>query len=117
MPVFTGGPYGRLAVLLNVLGYLNKEIIIVILILIIIIERSSQKGNDRSPESHYKSVGTFKMLKSSLFHSQWSNLAKNEIIQNIVYILITASLKKVSDELQPRKSGNIIFRHSRQLTL
>ena len=26
---------------------------------------SSQKGNDRLPESHYKSMGTYKTLKGS----------------------------------------------------
>ena len=31
MSVFTGGPYGRLAVMLNTLSSLNKEIIIIII--------------------------------------------------------------------------------------
>ena len=33
MSVFTGGPYGRLTVMLNMLSSLNIEIIIVIIIL------------------------------------------------------------------------------------
>ena len=36
MSVFTGGPYGRLAFLLNTLSSLNIEIIIIIIIIIII---------------------------------------------------------------------------------
>ena len=35
MSVFTGGPYGRLAVMLNTLSSLNIEIIIIIIIIII----------------------------------------------------------------------------------
>ena len=37
MSVFTGGPYGRLAVMLNTLSSLNIEIIIIIIIIIIIL--------------------------------------------------------------------------------
>ena len=90
MSVFTGGPYGRLAVMLNTLSSLNIEIIIIIIILLFNVNycvllyhllnfckatvwcvvipadehvfalgTSSPKGNDRSPESHYKSMGTF----------------------------------------------------------
>ena len=40
------------------------------------LQTSSQKGNDSSPESHYKCIGTFKMLKGSKLHSQWSYLAE-----------------------------------------
>ena len=36
MSVFTGGPYARLAVMLNTLSSLNIEIIIIIIIIIII---------------------------------------------------------------------------------
>ena len=35
MSVYTGGPYGRLAVMLNTLSSLNIEIIIIIIIIII----------------------------------------------------------------------------------
>ena len=35
MYVFTGGPYGRLAIMLNTLSSLNIEIIIIIIIIII----------------------------------------------------------------------------------
>ena len=35
MSVFTGGPYGRLAIMLNTLSSLNIEIIIIIIIIII----------------------------------------------------------------------------------
>ena len=34
MSVFTGGPYGRLAIMLNTLSSLNIEIIIIIIIII-----------------------------------------------------------------------------------
>ena len=37
MSVFTGGPYGRLAIMLNTLSSLNIEIIIFIIVIIIII--------------------------------------------------------------------------------
>ena len=36
MSVFTGGPYGRLSIMLNMLSSLNIEIIIIIIIIIII---------------------------------------------------------------------------------
>ena len=32
---------------------------------IVLRQASSPKGNDRSPESHYKSMGTFKILNGS----------------------------------------------------
>ena len=35
MSVFTGGPYGRMAVMLNTLSYFNIEIIIIIIIIFI----------------------------------------------------------------------------------
>ena len=41
MSVFTGGPYGRLAIMLNTLSSLNIEIIIIIIIIIIITSVSS----------------------------------------------------------------------------
>ena len=41
MSVFTGGPYGRLAVMLNTLSSLNIEIIIIIIIII----KNNQKQN------------------------------------------------------------------------
>ena len=34
MSVFTGGPYGRLAIMLNTLSSLNIEIIVIIIIII-----------------------------------------------------------------------------------
>ena len=37
MSVFNGGPYGRLAIMLNTLSSLNIEIIIIIIIIFIII--------------------------------------------------------------------------------
>ena len=36
MSIFTGGPYGRLAAMLNTLSSLNIEIVIIIIIIIII---------------------------------------------------------------------------------
>ena len=42
MSVFTGGPYGRLAVMLNTLSSLNIEIIIIIIIIML---SSTGEGN------------------------------------------------------------------------
>ena len=42
MSVFTRGPYGRLAIMLNALSFLNIEIIIIIIIIIIITSVSSK---------------------------------------------------------------------------
>ena len=49
------------------------------------------KDNDRSPESHYRSIVTFKMLKGNSLVSGIIYL-KFELIQNIMYV--AASLKK-----------------------
>ena len=43
MSVFTGGPYGRLAIMLNTLSSLNIEIIIIIIIIIIIAKTSENR--------------------------------------------------------------------------
>ena len=46
MSVNTGGPYGRLAIMLNTLSSLNIEMIIIIIIIIIIITSVSSKFTD-----------------------------------------------------------------------
>ena len=50
MSVFTGGPYGRLAIELNTLSSLNIEIIIIIIIIIIIKDRLSSDNDHLLPE-------------------------------------------------------------------
>ena len=46
MSVFTGGPYGRLVVMLNTLSSLNIEIIIIIIIIVIISPGSDLLSNN-----------------------------------------------------------------------
>ena len=41
MSVFTGGPYGRLAIMLNTLSSLNIEIIIIIIIKLLLLRLSA----------------------------------------------------------------------------
>ena len=70
MSVFTGGPYGRLAIMLNTLSSLNKEIISVIIIIIIITldfnltyrkmgEIWGRNQNDKSEKFRYFSIKSY----------------------------------------------------------
>ena len=46
MSVFTGGPYGRLAVMLNTISSLNIEIIIIIIIRLLLSNLVSRQGSN-----------------------------------------------------------------------
>ena len=74
---------------------------------------SSPKGNDRSPESHYKSIGTFRCSRAADFTVSGPINLKFQHIQNILYVLIACKFKKYlidSNRKKVKKTTTTIFR-------